>query len=59
MEGKLVTVGPDGQKSIEFMPSIKGDYANLFYAVYHAIRNNALYPITEEHMAWQMELLEA
>lgn len=59
MEGKLVTVGPDGEKSIEFMPSIKGDYANLFYAVYHAVRNNALYPITEEHMAWQMELLEA
>jgi scyllo-inositol 2-dehydrogenase (NADP+) len=59
MEGKLVTVGADGEKSIEFVPSIKGDYANLFYAVYHSIRENALYPITDEHMAWQMELLEA
>jgi scyllo-inositol 2-dehydrogenase (NADP+) len=59
MEGKLVTVGADGEKRIEFMPAIKGDYANLFYAVYHSIRENALYPITEEHMAWQMELLEA
>jgi scyllo-inositol 2-dehydrogenase (NADP+) len=59
MEGKLVTVGIDGEKSIEFMPSLKGEYFNLFYAVYHAIRENALYPITEEHMAWQMELLEA
>jgi scyllo-inositol 2-dehydrogenase (NADP+) len=58
-EGKLVTVGPDGEKSIEFVPSIKGDYSNLFYAVYHAIRNNTLYPITEEHMTWQMEMLEA
>jgi len=58
-EGKLVTVGPGGEKSIEFVPSIKGDYNNLFYAVYHAIRNNTLYPITEEHMTWQMELLEA
>ncbi|MFD2144135.1 Gfo/Idh/MocA family oxidoreductase [Mucilaginibacter antarcticus] len=59
MEGKLVTIGIDGEKSIEFAPSLKGDYVNLFYAVYHAIRENALYPITEEHMAWQMELLEA
>jgi scyllo-inositol 2-dehydrogenase (NADP+) len=59
MEGKLVTVGADGEKAIEFVPAIKGDYANLFYAVYHTIRENALYPITEEHMAWQMELLEA
>jgi scyllo-inositol 2-dehydrogenase (NADP+) len=55
----LVTVGADGEKAIEFVPAIKGDYANLFYAVYHTIRENALYPITEEHMAWQMELLEA
>ncbi|TSJ43129.1 oxidoreductase [Mucilaginibacter corticis] len=59
MEGKLVTVGADGTKSIEFIPSVKGAYADLFYAVYHSIRKNALYPITEEHMAWQMELLEA
>ncbi|MES2808790.1 MAG: Gfo/Idh/MocA family oxidoreductase [Bacteroidota bacterium] len=58
MEGKLVTIGIDGEKSIEFTPSIKGDYTNLFYAVYHAIRDKALYPITEEHMAWQMELLQ-
>jgi scyllo-inositol 2-dehydrogenase (NADP+) len=56
-EGKLVTVGADGEKSIEWLPSIKGDYNNLFYAVYHAIRNGALYPITEEHMTWQMEML--
>lgn len=58
-EGKLVTIGADGEKSIEWVPSLKGDYNNLFYAVYHAIRNNTLYPITEEHMTWQMELLEA
>jgi scyllo-inositol 2-dehydrogenase (NADP+) len=59
MEGKLVTIGADGEKSIEFIPSLKGEYMKLFYAVYHSIRENALYPITEEHMAWQMEMLEA
>jgi scyllo-inositol 2-dehydrogenase (NADP+) len=31
----------------------------LFEAVYHTIRDHALYPITEEHIAWQVELLEA
>jgi scyllo-inositol 2-dehydrogenase (NADP+) len=59
MEGKLVTIGADGEKSIEFVPSLRGEYFKLFYAVYHSIRENTLYPITEEHMAWQMEMLEA
>jgi len=57
-EGKLVTVGVDGEKSVEYLTAPKGDYNNLFYAVYHAIRENALYPITEEHIVWQMEMLE-
>ncbi|HJP63624.1 MAG TPA: Gfo/Idh/MocA family oxidoreductase [Mucilaginibacter sp.] len=58
-EGLLVTIGADTQKTIEKIPSEKGDYMHLFEAVYQTIRNNALYPITEEHVAWQMELLEA
>jgi scyllo-inositol 2-dehydrogenase (NADP+) len=57
-DGKLVTIGIDEEKSIEFITAPKGDYNNLFYAVYHAIRENALYPITEEHIIWQMEMLE-
>lgn len=57
-EGKLVTIGIDGEKSIEFIPAPKGDYSNLFYAIYHTIRENALYPVTEEHLVWQMEMLE-
>jgi len=58
-EGKLVTIGFDGQKNIEVIQSYKGQYIQLFEAVYQAIRNNALYPITEEHIAWQIELLQA
>ncbi|MDB5136062.1 MAG: oxidoreductase [Mucilaginibacter sp.] len=58
-EGKLVTVGIDNQKITEYVASDKGDYMQLFEAVYHTIRDNALYPITEEHIAWQIELLEA
>ncbi|RYU87895.1 oxidoreductase [Mucilaginibacter terrigena] len=58
-EGQLITVGIDNQKITEPVPSQKGDYNQIFDAVYHTIRNNALFPITEEHIAWQLELLEA
>jgi scyllo-inositol 2-dehydrogenase (NADP+) len=58
-EGKLVTMALDNQKTVEWIPSKKGSYPLLFEAVYHTIRNNALFPVTEEHIAWQLELLEA
>jgi scyllo-inositol 2-dehydrogenase (NADP+) len=58
-EGLLVTFGEDNQKNTEYIASEKGNYMGLFEAIYHTIRNNALYPITEEHIAWQVELLEA
>ncbi|SDT58933.1 Predicted dehydrogenase [Mucilaginibacter mallensis] len=57
-EGKLVTIGVDNEKIVEWMPSHKGDYTLLFNDVYHTIRNNALFPVTEEQVAWQLELLE-
>ncbi|GAA4329985.1 Gfo/Idh/MocA family oxidoreductase [Mucilaginibacter gynuensis] len=58
-EGKLVTFDENGEKQIEWIASKKGDYKSLFKAVYHTIRENALFPVTEEHIAWQLELLEA
>lgn len=58
-EGVLITVGPDKQKITERIASNKGNYMHLFDAVYHTIRNGALYPITEEHVAWQIEIIEA
>jgi scyllo-inositol 2-dehydrogenase (NADP+) len=57
-EGILVTFGTDNQKITERIASEKGNYMGLFDAVYHTIWNNALYPITEEHIAWQVEMLE-
>ncbi|WDF79267.1 Gfo/Idh/MocA family oxidoreductase [Mucilaginibacter sp. KACC 22773] len=58
-EGKLVLMGPDNEKTVEWVPSDKGNYNGLFDAVYHTVRENALFPITEEQIAWQMELLES
>lgn len=58
-DGKLVTMGVDNKKTIEWIKPLKGQYSGLFEAVYHTIRNNALFPVTEEQVAWQLELLEA
>ncbi|MBS1525044.1 MAG: Gfo/Idh/MocA family oxidoreductase [Bacteroidetes bacterium] len=58
-EGLLVTFDEDGRKTTEQIACERGNYMGLFDAVYHTIRDNALYPITDEHIAWQIELLEA
>ena len=58
-EGKLVLMDLDNKQNIEYLKAPNGDYNGLFNAVYHTLRQNALYPITEEHIAWQLELLEA
>lgn len=58
-EGYLTTVGIDNLKYTEPVASHKGDYMQIFDAAYHTIRNNALFPVTEEHVAWQLEMLEA
>ena len=58
-EGKLATMSFDNKKTVEWIKSPKGNYNGLFDDVYHTIRNNALFPVTEEHVAWQIELLQA
>ena len=57
-DGKLIIMGLDNKRNIEYITPPKGNYNGLFDAVYHTIRNNALFPVTEEHVAWQLELLE-
>lgn len=58
-EGKLVTMGPDNQKETTLIPALKGKYNDIFEAVYNTVRHNALFPVTEEHIAWQIAMLEA
>ncbi len=58
-EGKLVIMGLDNKKDTSYIKPPKGNYNGLFEAVYHTIRDGALFPMTEEHIAWQLELLEA
>jgi len=58
-EGKLILMDINNKSNVEWIKAPKGNYNGLFDAVYHTIRQNALYPVTEEHIAWQLELLEA
>jgi len=58
-EGKLVLMDYNNQKTIEWINGPKGNYEGLFQDVYNTIVHGALYPVTEEHIAWQLEMLEA
>jgi scyllo-inositol 2-dehydrogenase (NADP+) len=56
--GKLTLVTENGGRTTEFIPSEKGDYMGLFEAVYQNIVNDAPYPITEDDIITQLEILE-
>ncbi|GAB3933502.1 Gfo/Idh/MocA family oxidoreductase [Mucilaginibacter myungsuensis] len=58
-EGVLTEADMDAKTKSSRLTAPKGDYTHLFEAAYHTIRENALFPITEEHIMWQMEMLEA
>lgn len=58
-EGELTLMDSDNKKTSFTVPSEKGSYGVLFDAVYGQIRTNQPYPITEEEILCQMEILEA
>lgn len=57
--GILTLVTENGDRSIETIPSEKGDYMELFETVYQNIVNDVTYPITEEDILTQLEILES
>lgn len=56
--GILTTVTADGGRHTALVASDKGDYAALFEAVFQSIVHDAPYPITEEDVLAQLEILE-
>lgn len=56
--GRLTMAGPDGTLATTEHAASPGNYLGLFEAVYQTIRNGAPYPISEEQLRWQNELLE-
>jgi scyllo-inositol 2-dehydrogenase (NADP+) len=57
-EGKLVIIDKD-QKMVEELVAPKGAYNDLFNTVFDTIRNHTAFPITEEQIIWQLEMLES
>lgn len=58
-EGKLTVIDAEGNKTKTDIPSLRGSYLPLFEAVFQTIRNNVPYPVTEEQVITQLEILEA
>lgn len=57
--GRLTLITESGDRTVELIPSEKGDYTGLFEAVYQNIIHDIPYPITEEDILAQLEILEA
>lgn len=57
-EGVLTTIAENGKWDIENKTSLKGNYSHLFDAVFEQIRNNVSFPVKEEEIIWQLEILE-
>jgi scyllo-inositol 2-dehydrogenase (NADP+) len=57
-EGELTLFNPKGEKHTRSISAPAGNYNQLFDAVFDQIRFDCPYPITENHILWQMEILE-
>ena len=57
-EGKLVIMDEQGKKSTTFIVAPRGAYTGIFDAVYQTIRNQVPFPITEQQVLWQLQMLE-
>ncbi len=55
----LTLVTTDGSRDVSVLKSPKGNYGELFEAVYQAIVFNQPFPVTEEDIIAQLEVLES
>jgi len=56
-DGKLTIVNDDGSKATEPVPSQTGKYMDVFESVYQTLRFGKQYPVTEEQIMAQFEIL--
>ncbi len=55
--GTLTIMSETGQKTVTPLAPLRGDYIGLFEAVYQTIRHGQPYPIREEELRAQLEIL--
>lgn len=58
-EGRLTIMNENGEKEIELIPSEIGRYMDVFSAVFQTIRNEKPFPVTQEDILTQLEMLES
>ncbi len=54
----LTTIGNDGAKTREKIASVKSTYMNAFEDIFQTIRTGKDYPVTEDQIIQQLEILE-
>lgn len=58
-EGELTLIDAEGKAHTERTESLSADYSQLFDDVYATIRENKPYPVKEDDVIWQLEILES
>ena len=58
-EGRLTLMNDAGEKTVSWVPSIKGKYMDLFESVYQTIRKGAEFPVQNSEILTQIEILES
>ncbi|PST84013.1 oxidoreductase [Pedobacter yulinensis] len=58
-DGLLVCIAEDGERQVETIKPQSGNYLRLFDSVYSAITQGTTYPVSEEEILLQLEILEA
>lgn len=58
-KGRLTIIDEQGVPKITYVDSENGNYIGLFEAVYQSLVNQVPYPVTEEQIITQLEILEA
>ena len=58
-EGKLTLVDEEGNKTTQYIPSLRGSYLPLFDAIYQCVVNDIPYPVSQEQIITQLEILES
>ena len=58
-DGVLTLIDDEGNKTKTIIAPEKGNYTGLFEAVYQSLVHGIAYPVKEEQVLWQLEILEA
>jgi scyllo-inositol 2-dehydrogenase (NADP+) len=58
MEGRLTLIDEQGNKTQSHIPADIGKYRELFEAIYTSLTQGKAFPVKEEQILWQLEILE-